>query len=30
MNVQDGYTIEEIDVWGIEDGKEVVVAPKVS
>ncbi|GJE92115.1 ChaC-like protein [Phanerochaete sordida] len=23
---KDGYTIEEIDVWGIEDGREVVVA----
>ena len=26
---QDGYTIEEIDVWGVENGQEVVVAPKV-
>jgi len=25
---KDGYTIEEIDVWGIEDGREVVVASK--
>ncbi|EKM60646.1 uncharacterized protein PHACADRAFT_246680 [Phanerochaete carnosa HHB-10118-sp] len=25
---KDGYTIEEIDVWSFEDGREVVVAPK--
>ncbi|KIP08557.1 hypothetical protein PHLGIDRAFT_376380 [Phlebiopsis gigantea 11061_1 CR5-6] len=25
---KDGYTIEEIDVWGVEDGREAVVAPK--
>lgn len=28
-SLQDGYTLEEIDVYGVEDGQEVIVASKV-